>query len=133
RAIAVASGDRGRAARRLPHHLNRATRDVPQPNRRSDYDVTDTVQVSSPAAVRRAIADLFRTAYPGQSAERLERTTDDLERLFGGSYPGYLGVDTVYHDLQHTLDVVLAMARLICGYEATHRNTAATLGPERAL
>ena len=106
---------------------------MPQPNRRSDYDVTDTVQVSSPAAVRKAIADLFRTAYPGHSTERLEQTTDDLERLFSGNYPGHLGVDTVYHDLQHTLDVVLATARLICGYEATHRNTAASLGPERAL
>ena len=31
--------------------------------------------------------------------------------------PGYAGVDTVYHDRQHTLDVTLAMARLLAGYE----------------
>lgn len=106
---------------------------MPQPNRRSDYDVTNTVQVSSPAAVRTAIVELFRATYPRHPVDALARTTEDLERLFGGRYPGYLGVDTVYHDLQHTLDVVLAMARLIAGYEATHGGTAASLGPERAL
>jgi hypothetical protein len=101
--------------------------------RRSDYDVTNTVQVSSPGAVQKAIVELFRTAYPDHPFAALEGATDDLERLFGGRFPGYLGVDTVYHDLQHTLDVVLAMARLVCGYEMTHRGTAASLGPERAL
>lgn len=106
---------------------------MPQPNRRSDYDVTNTVQVSSPAAVRDAIVEQFRATFPGHPTALIERATDDLERLFGGRYPGFLGVDTVYHDLQHTLDVVLAMARLIRGYEATHRNSAASLGPERAL
>ena len=31
--------------------------------------------------------------------------------------PGYHGVDTVYHDRQHSLDMTLAMARLMMGYE----------------
>jgi hypothetical protein len=31
--------------------------------------------------------------------------------------PGYHGVDTVYHDRQHSLDMTLAMARLLVGYE----------------
>jgi hypothetical protein len=52
--------------------------------------------------------------------------------LFTGSMPGFVGVDTVYHDLQHTLDVVLAAARLFAGYErAAPEGT--RLGPERAL
>ncbi len=33
-------------------------------------------------------------------------------RMFSGRAPGYSGVDTVYHDRQHTLDVTLTMARL---------------------
>ena len=33
--------------------------------RRSDYDVTNTVQVSSVAAVRRAVEELFQQAWPG--------------------------------------------------------------------
>ncbi len=106
---------------------------MPQPNRRSDYDVTNTVQVSSPEAVGEAIVAQFRATFPGHPTDLVARATLDLARLFGGRYPGFLGVDTVYHDLQHTLDVVLAMARLIHGYETTHRNSAASLGPERAV
>src|SRR5207253_11511953 len=37
--------------------------------------------------------------------------------LYYGEYPGYQGCDTHYHDLQHVLDVTLAMARLLDGYE----------------
>jgi hypothetical protein len=41
----------------------------------------------------------------------------DFERLFEGKFPGYLGCDTTYHDMQHTLDMTLALARLVVGYE----------------
>src|SRR4029078_8402325 len=41
----------------------------------------------------------------------------DFERMFWGRMPGYFGVDTVYHDQQHTLDITLATARLIVGHE----------------
>ena len=37
--------------------------------------------------------------------------------MFAGKFPGYFGVDTVYHDRQHTLDITLALARLMVGYE----------------
>ena len=37
--------------------------------------------------------------------------------MFAGRAPGYAGVDTVYHDRQHTLDVTLTMARLLAGHE----------------
>jgi hypothetical protein len=43
----------------------------------------------------------------------------ELERLFDGEWPGYTGLDTVYHDRQHTLDMTLAAARLIVGHERT--------------
>ena len=36
-------------------------------DRRNDYDVTNTVQVSSPAAVRNAVHELFSEAFPGMS------------------------------------------------------------------
>src|SRR5205823_12972465 len=38
-------------------------------------------------------------------------------RLYRGEYPGYAKCDTEYHDMQHVLDVTLAMARLLDGYE----------------
>jgi hypothetical protein len=105
---------------------------VPRPCRRSDFDVTDTVQVSSPAAVREAVLELYSDTWPGTPRETLEAALRDFERLFTGQAPGYLGVDTVYHDLQHSQDVVLAMARLLAGYERSHPD-GPKLGAERAL
>ena len=46
--------------------------------------------------------------------------------------PGYFGVDTVYHDQQHTLDITLATARLIVGHEMQVPE-AQKFGPERAM
>jgi hypothetical protein len=86
-------------------------------DRRNDYDVTNTVQVSSPADVRNAVWELFAEIYPGTSFDKLWLAFYDFERLFTGRYPGYLGCDTTYHDMQHTLDMSLALARLVSGYE----------------
>jgi hypothetical protein len=104
---------------------------VPRPCRRSDFDVTDTVQVSSPAAVREAVLELYSDTWPGAPRVALETALHDFEDLFTGQAPGYLGVDTVYHDLQHSQDVVLAMARLLAGYERVPDGP--RLGAERAL
>ena len=109
-----------------------ARRRVPRPCRRSDFDVTDTVQVSSPAAVRAAVLELYSDTWPGSPTQALETALTDFERLFTGRMPGYLGVDTVYHDLQHTQDVVLAMTRLLAGYERSHAD-GPRIGAERAL
>ena len=104
---------------------------MPRPCRRSDFDVTDTVQVSRPAAVREAVLQLYADTWPGAPLEVLERALKDFESLFTGQMPGFLGVDTVYHDLQHSQDVVLAMARLLAGYE--REPDGPRLGAERGL
>jgi hypothetical protein len=85
--------------------------------RRSDFDITNTVKVSSTAAVMQAVAHLLDSTWPGVNTAMLERAFRDFDDMFDGRAPGYLGVDTVYHDRQHTLDVTLAMARLLAGYE----------------
>jgi len=85
--------------------------------RRSDFDVTNSVQVSSPQAVFTAVQALCRPTWPQVSLEPLERAFGHFERLFAGEVPGWHGVDTVYHDRQHTLDITLALARLLVGYE----------------
>ena len=88
-------------------------------SRRSDYDVTDTVLVSSAPDVRHAIEELFAKVWPGQKFPAFAHVFHDFERMFSGRMPGYFGVDTVYHDQQHTLDITLATARLIVGHELT--------------
>ena len=86
-------------------------------DRRNDYDVTNTVQVSDPVSVRNAVHELFAETFPGMSFDKLWLAFYDFERLFTGRSPGYLGCDTTYHDMQHTLDMTLALARLVSGYE----------------
>ena len=100
-------------------------------DRRNDFDVTNTVQVSKPAAVRNAVQELFADTYPGASFDKLWLAFYDFERLFTGQYPGYLGCDTTYHDMQHTLDMTLALARLVVGYERSV-DPAERLGAQRA-
>ncbi len=86
-------------------------------DRRHDYDVTNTVKVSSIDQVRAAVGRLFRAAYPTASFDLGWMAFHDFRLLFEGRMPGHQGCDTVYHDKQHTLDVTLAMARLIAGHE----------------
>jgi len=100
-------------------------------DRRNDYDVTNTVQVSDPASVRNAVHELFSETFPGMPFDKLWLAFYDFERLFTGRYPGYNGCDTTYHDMQHTLDMTLALARLVSGYERSVEPTD-RLGAARA-
>jgi len=104
--------------------------------RRSDYDVTNTVQTTDPASVAHEVLNIFQSLYPLYPVAPLEQAFRDWQRLFEGDYPGFLACDTPYHDLQHTLDVTLAMARLIWGFECEHQEIGplgATLGLITAL
>jgi len=85
--------------------------------RRNDYDVANSVQVSSTAAVAAAVRELFTSVWPVSLFNKVATAFDDFDKLFTGRMPGYHGVDTLYHDRQHSLDMTLAMARLLVGYE----------------
>ncbi len=100
--------------------------------RRSDFDVTNTVQVSAPHAVLDAVEALYRPIWPDLEFTALSTAFEHFERLFAGEVPGYFGVDTVYHDRQHTLDITLALARLIVGHERMQPE-AERLGSDRAI
>ena len=91
--------------------------------RRSDYDVTDSIKTTDAAVVaaevRRIYLDLFRKA----DVAALDRSFVDFAALYGGRNPAYHACDTAYHDVQHVLDVTLAMARLLHGYKRAGRET----------
>jgi hypothetical protein len=112
---------------RQPTNKNR----ILSQDRRNDYDVTNTVQVSDPVMVRRAVRELFAETFPGASFDKMWLAFYDFERLFDGKFPGYMGCDTTYHDMQHTLDMTLALARLVAGYERSVE-PAERLGSRRA-
>jgi len=80
--------------------------------RRNDYDVSDSIRTTNPAAVGAAVARLFHGLYPGASSRPIERAFADAVCLYHGRHPRFHHCDTSYHNLQHVLDVTLAQARL---------------------
>jgi hypothetical protein len=101
-------------------------------DRRSDHDVTNTVLVTRWEPVWEVVHDSFTRLYPGMPLRVLRQAFEDFDALFRGRMPGYLGCDTVYHDIQHTLDMTLALSRLIEGHELSVAE-ADRLGAPRAI
>ncbi len=85
--------------------------------RYSHQDVTGRIDVCDPDDVGREVDRLVASVHPDADFSLLHRARSDFRRLFEGRYPGYHPCDTRYHDVQHTLDVTLAMARLLHGHE----------------
>lgn len=101
-------------------------------DRLNQNDVTNKVNVEDPDRVRDAVLALFAARYPAADLAPLHRAFEDTKSLFQGTYPGYLPCDTLYHDLRHTLDMTLAMARLLDGHERSHA-AAERIGARRAM
>ena len=101
-------------------------------DRLNQNDVTNRVNVEDPSRVRDAVLTLYAARYPGVDLAPLTRAFADFQALFEGKFPGYLACDTLYHDMRHTLDMTLALARLVDGHD---RSCAAPdrLGPRRAV
>ena len=74
----------------------------------------------------------FATSTRNSIQAALKQAFDRLPSAVRGDYPGYLPCDTLYHDQQHTLDMTLALARLINGHERTVAKND-RIGAERAL
>lgn len=88
---------------------------------RNEYDVTDSILVTDAESVRAHACELYLSTYgTGRHLDQLNQAFTDFSRLFQGKFNGYHACDTLYHDMQHTLDVTLAMARLLNGYEREH-------------
>jgi hypothetical protein len=85
--------------------------------RHSEYDVENTVQVTDAQAVRNAVLDIFHSCYLKANDSYLKQAFEDFDNLFEGHFKDYTACDTFYHDKQHTLDMTLALARLIHGHE----------------
>ncbi|MEO8202501.1 MAG: hypothetical protein ABI630_01465 [Betaproteobacteria bacterium] len=97
--------------------------------RRSDYDVTDSIRTTGSVDVGVVVGEIFTRLYPSASATPLARAFGDIDALYCGADEDHHPCDTEYHDIQHVLDVTLAMARLMDGYER-YRNGYAPLSPE---
>lgn len=85
--------------------------------RRNDHDVTDRVRTTDAGAVRTEVLHLYHGLYPDAAGGPIRRAFEHVLRLYRGRHPGFHGCDTQFHDTQHMLEVTLAMARLMEGYE----------------
>lgn len=100
--------------------------------RAGHMDVSNTVDVSDPQRVAAVVADILARCYPKADLSPLTVLFRDFNRLYSGAYPGYRACDVRYHNMQHVLDVTLAMARLLDGYERSHPQ-GPTLGADMAM
>jgi len=73
------------------------------------------VNMEDPQSVLEEVKTVVSIMIPDFDFERLNRTFRDVVSLFHGQYPGYRKCNTEYHDLKHTTDALLAMARLMHG------------------
>lgn len=85
--------------------------------RHSQYDVSNSVDVTNTQAVCDAVCDIFHSCYLAADDSKIRRVFNDFDNLFEGHYSGFNACDTYYHDKQHTLDMTLALVRLIDGHE----------------
>lgn len=83
--------------------------------RRAEYDVTNQIDTTDPSAVSFEVAQIFERIYRREFPSGVLRVFADIGRLYRGDFPGYHACETDYHDVQHVLEVTLAMARLMDG------------------
>jgi len=101
--------------------------------RRNDHDVADVVRTTDAAAVGAEVIRLARRLFPNAATPAFERAFTDAGRMYAGEHRDYQPCDTEYHDIQHVLDVTLAMARLMDGYQRAGRSAGPALTKELYL
>jgi hypothetical protein len=99
--------------------------------RRNHYDVTDRVFVGDPRVVCTEVCAILRSLDASTDLRPVEQAFDVFSRLYAGTLPGYVGCETWYHDVQHSLDCTLVMARLLDGHDRSVP-AAERLGERRA-
>lgn len=75
----------------------------------------DLIFMADPQTVFAEVCRIVARMYLRFDFRPLEKVFRDVVKLFQGQYPGYKACNTDYHDLKHTTDCLLAMARLIHG------------------
>jgi len=98
--------------------------------RRSDHDVCNDVKTTDADAVGMEVTHIYLGLYGMRGATVMRQAFEEIERLYRGAHPEFHPCDTRYHDIQHVLEVTLAMARLMDGYERCRYNGTPPLPPE---
>ena len=81
----------------------------------TELQLSILVNMERPESVLDEVRTITLMMFPHVDFSQVERVFRDIVRLFNGEYPGYRTCTTEYHDLRHTTDAFLAMARLMHG------------------
>ncbi len=76
----------------------------------------------APQHVISEVKKIFQYSYPSHSFSKILSNFKNIVNLFDGKFPGYQACNTMYHNLGHTLDALLAAARLADGYNLSSGN-----------
>lgn len=69
-----------------------------------------------PSAVVAEVRGIFCRHYSARAFVPVSRGARLVGNLFVGKYPGYRACNTEYHNLTHTMDALLASARIVDGF-----------------
>jgi hypothetical protein len=75
----------------------------------------DFYRIIRPKDIYEEVKTITLLLFPNFDFFLVSRTYQDIIRLFNGEYVGYQKCDTDYHNLRHTQECLLEMARLIHG------------------
>jgi hypothetical protein len=73
------------------------------------------VNMENPQSILDEVQTIASMMFKEFDFDILNHIFQDIVRLFRGEYPGYRKCNTEYHNLKHTTDTFLAMARLVHG------------------
>jgi hypothetical protein len=82
---------------------------------KKDMKLFDLLDYQDPDAVLNEIVQIILLLKYDNIIVHFRSVYEDIQRLFKGDYPGYRASNTKYHNLEHTIMVTLATARLTHG------------------
>ena len=84
-------------------------------NKPSSPQLSLLVNTTDPNEVLKEVKIIFQDMFSKGDFTLLSAVFEDVVSLFSGKLEGFKACDTPYHNLRHTTDVFLAMARLLHG------------------
>lgn len=85
-------------------------------NLSENKQLSSLVDKNDSQALLEEISNCFCSHYDNSFFPSIRKAFEITRAVFSGNFPGYHACDTAYHDLNHTLDVFLASARIMDGH-----------------
>ncbi|HOV89586.1 MAG TPA: hypothetical protein PKW07_02620 [Syntrophorhabdaceae bacterium] len=86
------------------------------------FKLHDLIKMDDHEEIYRETKNIISMMYKDFDYTFYDTIYSDMIRLFKGEYPGYRPCNTDYHDLNHTLNTLLAMVRMMHGYFIKNNN-----------